>query len=165
MTSICSCREQIVTCKIMQRNCRRMSKAWVQHAAAFHTNYKIQMGCINSTSIHNPWMRHCCRLWGGFGRTTFEADKKAQLTALWPILFVASDSFRANFKRALSEWCDPPPCIKCEKRKRSTLRATLSSNLFLQQYTRVCKARLACPCCEQRLTNTWVVGSWTVWIC
>ena len=45
----------------------------------------------------------CCRLWGGFGRTTFEADKKAQLTALWPILFVASESFRANFKRALSD--------------------------------------------------------------
>jgi len=44
-----------------------------------------------------------CRLWGGFGRTTFEADKKAQLTALWPFLFLASESFRANFKKALSD--------------------------------------------------------------
>jgi len=43
------------------------------------------------------------KLWGGFGRTTFEADKKAQLTALWPFLFLASESFRANFKKALSD--------------------------------------------------------------
>jgi len=43
------------------------------------------------------------RFWSNFGKTSFEQDQatKTRLTALWPILFVGSQSFRENFNRTL----------------------------------------------------------------
>jgi hypothetical protein len=43
------------------------------------------------------------RFYSNYRMTTFEQNDatKARLVALWPILFVGSDSFRQNFKKAV----------------------------------------------------------------
>eukprot|EP00245_Coleochaete_scutata_P013609 TRINITY_DN5599_c0_g1_i1.p1 TRINITY_DN5599_c0_g1~~TRINITY_DN5599_c0_g1_i1.p1 ORF type:complete len:136 (-),score=4.93 TRINITY_DN5599_c0_g1_i1:135-542(-) len=43
------------------------------------------------------------RFWAGFNRTTYSdaPATKVTVTALWPVLFVASKAFRDNFKKAV----------------------------------------------------------------
>mmetsp|Transcript_17556 Transcript_17556/g.28070 ORF Transcript_17556/g.28070 Transcript_17556/m.28070 type:complete len:162 (-) Transcript_17556:143-628(-) len=40
------------------------------------------------------------RLWLGYEKTNFTAQNKAMMVALWPVLAVASASFRENLKKA-----------------------------------------------------------------
>ncbi|CAK9222818.1 unnamed protein product [Sphagnum troendelagicum] len=43
------------------------------------------------------------RFWSGFTRTTYNssASTKLGMTALWPVLFLASKTYRSNFKKAI----------------------------------------------------------------
>jgi hypothetical protein len=40
------------------------------------------------------------RFWKGFGQTNF-TDRRLVLSLLWPVLLIASGSYRENFQRAL----------------------------------------------------------------
>ncbi|CAM6023907.1 unnamed protein product [Sphagnum balticum] len=43
------------------------------------------------------------RFWSGFTRTTYDssASTKLGMTALWPVLFLVSKTYRSNFKKAV----------------------------------------------------------------
>jgi hypothetical protein len=40
------------------------------------------------------------RFWQGFSQTNY-GDRRVMLSLLWPILFLASSSYRENYRRAL----------------------------------------------------------------
>jgi hypothetical protein len=40
------------------------------------------------------------RFWSGFRKTNF-SDNKVSLTLLWPVYFIANNSYRQNFNKAL----------------------------------------------------------------
>jgi len=40
------------------------------------------------------------RFWNGFRKTNF-SQNKVNLTLLWPVFFIANNSYRENFKKAL----------------------------------------------------------------
>lgn len=41
------------------------------------------------------------RFWLGYAKTTYTEQNKTMMVGLWPVLVVASKSFRENFKKAL----------------------------------------------------------------
>ena len=42
-----------------------------------------------------------CRFWNNYSQTTFTDEGRLRLTALWPILWITSSSFRSNFNKAI----------------------------------------------------------------
>ena len=41
------------------------------------------------------------RFWLGYSKTTYTEKNKAMMVALWPVLVVASKTYRENFKKAM----------------------------------------------------------------
>eukprot|EP00871_Galdieria_phlegrea_P002423 jgi/Galph1/3181/GphlegSOOS_G1846.1 len=46
------------------------------------------------------------RFFAGFDSTTYNKNSRVILTLLWPIMFLANERFRDNFKKALRQGSD-----------------------------------------------------------
>eukprot|EP00891_Asterochloris_glomerata_P009998 jgi/Astpho2/9998/Aster-06809 len=59
-------------------------------------------GLFNPTTAILLWAAGAANFWRNFSSTPYEQSEKLRLTALWPVLYVGSESFRAAFKKTLS---------------------------------------------------------------
>ncbi|KAK9817280.1 hypothetical protein WJX72_012181 [[Myrmecia] bisecta] len=60
---------------------------------------------FNPALLTIAWAFGAVKFWAGYHKTSFEEDQKKRmaLTALWPLLFVASQNYRQGFRRALKD--------------------------------------------------------------
>ena len=57
-------------------------------------------GLFNPAVMSIVYVFVAVRLFLGFDKTNYSADKKVVMTALWPLLAATNPSFRENLKRA-----------------------------------------------------------------
>lgn len=79
---------------------RRGGRGGLRSVAAMGLPIPIIGGLFTAPVLAVMYVFVAIRFWLGYGKTNFTEQNKAMMVGLWPVLAVASASFRENLKKA-----------------------------------------------------------------